>query len=141
MESFLGLWFCRIQSIPITAYHRATLEATQNYPPPTARRNQGAVGSGKIIRFGVRVVPGTVLPCQTMNIIIEDAETLKFFTGDGRWTKNIAEGKRYAQTALAFKAAKQEPVGKFNIVGYIGETEQFINLDHGRGKGAVESPA
>ena len=76
-----------------------------------------------------------------MNIIIEDAETLKFFTGDGRWTKNIAEGKRYAQTGLAFKAAKQEPIGKFNVVGYIGETRQFINLDHGRGKGAVETPA
>jgi hypothetical protein len=76
-----------------------------------------------------------------MNIIIEDAESLKFFIGEGLWTKNVAEGKRYAGTALAFKAAKQEPVGKFNIVGYIGETKQFINLDHGRGKGAVEIPA
>ena len=76
-----------------------------------------------------------------MNIIIEDAETQEFFTGEGRWTKNITEGKRYAQTALAFKAARQELIGKFNIVGYIGETRQFINLDHGRGKGAVETPA
>jgi hypothetical protein len=76
-----------------------------------------------------------------MNIIIEDADSLKFFTGEGRWTKNVAEGKRFAGTALAFKAAKLEPVGKFNIVGYIGETKQFINLDHGRGKGAAEVSA
>ena len=75
-----------------------------------------------------------------MNIIIEDAESLKFFTGEGRWTKNVIESRRYPGTALAFKAAKQEPVGKFNIVGYITETKQFINLDHGRGKGAVEVP-
>ena len=87
------------------------------------------------------VVAGTLLICQSMNIIIEDAESLKFFSNEGLWTKNAAEGKRYAGTALAFKAAKLEPVGKFNIVGYIGETKQFINLDHGRGKGAMEIPA
>ena len=76
-----------------------------------------------------------------MNIIIEDAESQKFFTGEGLWSKIATEGKRYAGTALAFKAAKQELVGKFNIVGYIGETKQLINLDHGRGKGAAEIPA
>jgi hypothetical protein len=76
-----------------------------------------------------------------MNILIEDADSLKFFLGEGRWTKNAVEGKRYAGTALALKAAKQEPVGKFNIVGYIGENKQFINLDHGRGKGPAEIPA
>jgi hypothetical protein len=84
------------------------------------------------------VVPETVLTCLSMNIIIEDAESQKFFKGEGLWTENIAEGKRFAGTILALKAAKQEPVGKFNIVGYIGETKQFINLDHGRGRGAAE---
>jgi hypothetical protein len=87
------------------------------------------------------VVPETVLNCRSMNIIIEDAESLKFFTGEGLWSKIAADGKHYAGTASAFKAAKQEPVGKFNIVGYITETKQFINLDHGRGKGAAEIPA
>jgi hypothetical protein len=76
-----------------------------------------------------------------MNIIIEDAESLEFFVGEGRWTKNVAESKCYAATTLAFKAAKLETVGRFNIVGYIGETGQFINLDHGRGKGTTELPA
>jgi len=38
---------------------------------------------------------------------------------------------------VAFKAAKQERIGKFNIVGYIRSTKQFINLDHGQGKGAL----
>jgi hypothetical protein len=76
-----------------------------------------------------------------MNIIIEDAESLKFFTGEGLWSKTATEGKLYAGTALACKAAKQESVGKFNIVGYVAETKQFINLDHGRGKGAAEISA
>jgi len=76
-----------------------------------------------------------------MNILIEDAESLKFFIGEGLWSTIATEGKRYAGTALAFKAAKQEPVGKFNIVGYVTETRQFINLDHGRGKGAAVIPA
>jgi len=74
-----------------------------------------------------------------MNILIEDADTLKFFTSEGRWSKTITEGKHFSGTAAAFKAAKQEAVGKFNIVGYVGETRQFINLDHGKGKGAAEA--
>ena len=76
-----------------------------------------------------------------MNIIIEDAESQKFLTGEGLWSQNVAEGKHYARTGLAFKAAKQEPVGRFNIVGHIAATGQLINLDHGRGKGAAEVPA
>ena len=76
-----------------------------------------------------------------MNILIEDAESLKFFTGEGLWSKLATEGKRYAGTAVALKAAKLELVGKFNIVGYIGETRQLVNLDHGRGKGAAEVAA
>jgi len=71
-----------------------------------------------------------------MNIIIEDAESLKFFGADGKWTANVTDGKRYAGTNQAFKAAKQEPIGKFNITGYIPETRQFVNLDHGRGTGS-----
>jgi hypothetical protein len=71
-----------------------------------------------------------------MNIIIEDAEALKFFTGDGQWSKKAAEGKRYAGTAQAYAAAKLEPIGKFNIAGYIAETKQFVTLRNGRGTGA-----
>jgi hypothetical protein len=73
-----------------------------------------------------------------MNILIEDADSLKFFTNDGLWSKTVTEGKYFSGTASAFKAAKQEAVGKFNIVGYVTETKQFINLDSGKGKGAAE---
>ena len=80
-----------------------------------------------------------------MNIIIEDAESFKFYGADGKWTANVADGKRYAGTNQAFKAAKQEPIGKFNITGYIPETRQFVNLEHGRGTGSeaskIKSPA
>ena len=76
-----------------------------------------------------------------MNILIEDAESLKFFTNEGLWSKTVAEGKKFSGTALAFKTAKQELVGKFNIVGYMSDTEQFINLDHGKGKRATEAAA
>ena len=29
-------------------------------------------------------------------------------------------------------------MGKFNIVAYIAQSKQIINLDHGHGKGLVE---
>ena len=72
-----------------------------------------------------------------MNILIENAESLEYFVGEGKWSKNVSEGKKYAGTVLASRAAKQEPMGKFNVVGYISDSRQFINQDHGRGKGAV----
>jgi hypothetical protein len=76
-----------------------------------------------------------------MNILIENAESMEFFTGDGRWSKKASDGRLYGGTSLAFRAAKQEPVGKFNIVGYFPDSRQFINLDHGRGKGSTEAAA
>jgi hypothetical protein len=76
-----------------------------------------------------------------MNILIEDAETLEYLTHDGQWTKNVAAGKTFRATETAFEVAKREPIRKFNIVCYIAQTGQFINLDHGRGKGPETSPA
>lgn len=76
-----------------------------------------------------------------MNILIEDAESLKYLAGNGEWTKNVAEGKRFGATGTAFDFAKLEPIGKFNIVCYIPETEQFLNLNHGRGKSVETVPA
>ena len=73
-----------------------------------------------------------------MNILIEDAETLEYLTGDNKWTKKASEGKNFGATSAAFDAAKKEPIGKFNIVFYIPQTKQFINMDHGRGKGLAE---
>ncbi len=57
----------------------------------------------------------------------------------GLWTKNPLGGKCFPSTRMAFRAAKQEPVGRFNIVCHIPTTNQFVNLDHGRGIGAPES--
>ena len=74
-----------------------------------------------------------------MNILIEDADNLEYLTGDSRWTKIAADGKRFPQTGTAFDAAKKEAIGKFNIVGYITETRQLINLNHGRGRGLAET--
>lgn len=70
-----------------------------------------------------------------MNILIENNETLEYLTPAGQWTKNPLNGKRYPATRLAFRAAKLEAIGKFNIVYHIPETNQFVNLDHGRGAG------
>ena len=74
-----------------------------------------------------------------MNILIEDAETLEYLAKDGLWTKNVAEGKKFGATEAAFEVAKKEPIGKFNIVFYIAQTKQLINMDHGRGKGLAEA--
>ena len=76
-----------------------------------------------------------------MNILIEDAETLQFLDGNGFWTKDVAKGKNFLATQLAYLAAKKEPIGKFNIVSYIAQTKQFINLNHGKGRGVEAVPA
>ena len=70
-----------------------------------------------------------------MNILIEDAETQEFLTHNGRWTKKPDEGTTFSATQAAFAAAKREPIRKFNIVRYFSTTKQFINMDHGSGKG------
>ncbi len=70
-----------------------------------------------------------------MNILIEDAETQLFLLSDGRWTKKPGDGTCFASTRAACAAAKREPIGKFNIVRYFADTNQFINMDHGSGKG------
>jgi hypothetical protein len=72
-----------------------------------------------------------------MNILIEDAETLKYLTNEKKWTKNPADGKNFAATASALTAAKEETMGEFNIVGYFTTSRQLINMDHGHGKRAA----
>jgi hypothetical protein len=73
----------------------------------------------------------------TLNILIENNDTLEYLTSAGQWTKNPLNGKCYPATRLAFRAAKQEAIGKFTIVCHIPQTNQFINMDHGRGSGLL----
>jgi hypothetical protein len=87
----------------------------------------------------MRLVQANLLTFLFMNILIENAESLEYLAGNGEWTKNVAKGKNFEATGTAFKTAKQELIGKFNIVAYIAESKQFINLDHGRGKGLSEN--
>jgi hypothetical protein len=70
-----------------------------------------------------------------MNILIENAATREFLTSKGLWTKLSSQGARFASTRAAHTTAKREPIGKFNIVGNFGGTEQFFNLDCGSGQG------
>ena len=74
-----------------------------------------------------------------MHILIENHETHEFLTVTGKWTKNPLQGKLFPATAIAFRAARQEQIGKFNIVFYISQTNQFVNLDHGRGVGTPDT--
>ena len=85
------------------------------------------------------VVQENVLTSPFMNILIEDAEKLEYLTSDNHWSKKASEGKNFGATGTAFDVAKKEPIGKFNIVFYIPQTKQIINLDHGRGKGFAEA--
>ena len=75
-----------------------------------------------------------------MNILIEDAETLEYLTSNGQWSKNVAKGKSFTATESAFEVARKEPIHNFNIVCYISQTKQFINLDHGKGQGRAPNP-
>ena len=86
-------------------------------------------------------VPAAMLNYLSMNILIEDAEKLEYLTSSNLWTKNVANGKNFGATGTALTVAKKEPMGRFNIVGYIAETKQFINLSHGKGKGLPEAEA
>lgn len=69
-----------------------------------------------------------------MNILIENPESLEYLTESGEWTKNPLQGKFFPAATVALQAAKLETMGKFNIVGHIEVTNQFVNLDYGRGK-------
>ena len=70
-----------------------------------------------------------------MNILIENSETVEYLNNTGQWTKNPLEGRHFPATETAFQAAKREAIGRFNIVCHIPMTNQFINLNHGRGQG------
>jgi len=82
-----------------------------------------------------------LLRWRSMNIMIENADSLEYLTVDNHWSKIAAEGKHFPRTGAAFDVAKKEAIGKFNIVGYVPETRQFINLNHGRGRGVAEAVA
>lgn len=77
-----------------------------------------------------------LLCCPLMNILIENAESLQYLTASGEWSNNPGAGRSFGATNAAVQAARREPIHRFNIVCYIAQTKQFINLDHGRGKGS-----
>ncbi|HUA64938.1 MAG TPA: hypothetical protein VME24_03760 [Alphaproteobacteria bacterium] len=68
-----------------------------------------------------------------MHILIENEETLEYLTGENNWSKSPLKGKQFLNRWLALRAARLEAIGTFNIVCYIPQTKQFINLDRGRG--------
>ena len=76
-----------------------------------------------------------------MKTLVEDAEKLEYLTSDSHWTKNAGEAKDFRTTGAAFDFAKQEPMGRFNILGYFPGTNQFFNLNHGRGRRIAETTA
>jgi hypothetical protein len=69
-----------------------------------------------------------------MNILIENAESLEYLTADNSWSKKPSEGKNFGGVKAALAIGKKELIGKFNIVWFFQDTQQFINLEHGRGQ-------
>ena len=80
-----------------------------------------------------------LLNCPSMNILIENPDTLEYLNEAGKWTKNPVEGKFFGATETAFRVARREAIGRFSIVCHIPQTNQFINLKHGRGQGSSGS--
>ena len=74
-----------------------------------------------------------------MHIMIENAENSEYLTSENLWTKIPADARLFSKIIAAFDVAKKEAIGRFNIVGYIPETKQFVNLNHGRGRGFSEA--
>ena len=92
--------------------------------------------------FGIcRVCGASLSSCPSTKILIENSETLECLTQPGKWTKNLLDGKHFPVTEAAFETAKHEAIGKFNTVCHIPQTNQFINLDHGKGRGPSAAPA
>jgi hypothetical protein len=112
---------------------------------PGPKESRGGSRSGDEINPGLfvymLVIRENVLVSRFMNILIEEAETLQYLAPNNQWTRNVSEGRTFGATRTAFEVAKHEPIGKFNIVYYIAQTGQFINLDHGRGKGLANVSA
>jgi hypothetical protein len=73
-----------------------------------------------------------------MRILIENDETLEYLMDESHWSKDPLKGRQFNNRRQALRAAKLEPVGRFNIVWYIPETKQFVNLDHGHGVPKLE---
>ena len=82
-------------------------------------------------------IPVHGVVCPFMNILIENAESLEYLTENNSWSKKPADGKNFGAIKTALITAKKEAIGKFNIVWYLTETKQFINLDHGRGSASA----
>ena len=76
-----------------------------------------------------------------MNTLIEDATKLEYLTSNRQWTKNADAGKNFEKTATALAVAEQEPIDKFNVVGYFPANKQIINLVCGRGRGIAKTSA
>jgi hypothetical protein len=83
----------------------------------------------------------TLISHPFMNILIENSDTLEYLMPTGQWTKNPLVGKSFPTTRTALRMAKQEAIGRFNIVCHIPSSNQFVNLDHGRGTGQQDAPA
>jgi hypothetical protein len=71
-----------------------------------------------------------------MKILIEDAQTLEYYTAAGRWTKNAKEAATFPNSASAKHAGAKAPISKFNVVGFFSNSPQLTNLDDGVGAGA-----
>jgi len=74
-----------------------------------------------------------------MHILIENDETLEYLTSDRTWTKNPLAGQQFPNKRGALQAAKLEAIGRFNIVLYLPDNHQFVNLERGRGKGLPDT--
>jgi len=72
----------------------------------------------------MHVVPWNPANCRLMNTLIEDAMKLEYLTRNSQWAKDAAAGKDFGATTATLEVAKQEPIGKFNIVGYFPATKQ-----------------
>lgn len=116
----------------------------------TPQDHRLAVEHGRRRLFRLRIDRGVdldwqaaVIPTyfQIMNILIENNDTLEYLTTAGDWSKNPIEGRKFVSMVSAYTTAKNELIGRFNIVRHFKDTNQFVNLNHGRGKGALSATA
>jgi len=85
------------------------------------------------------VIRENVVTSEFMNILIEDAETLQYLTSNSQWTKNASKAKTSGPPKRPFRLRKKNRSAGLTSFFTSPKTRQFINMDHGRGKGLAEA--
>ncbi|MDB6125558.1 MAG: hypothetical protein JWQ71_4551 [Pedosphaera sp.] len=63
-----------------------------------------------------------------MQVIIQNAQTRKYFSNDGQWASTPAEAQDFSLANVAYKFAERRGVKSFHVLFYYPETRYSIEI-------------